>query len=125
MSIFVHEARCSFERNEKKKNDSNVERFEIVKRNCEICSNMFGENEFDQHLCWCEYCQNEWQFSGVRSHMNSCGAQTEFCNRCNNYVPRMNFSTHVAANNCARPERNKKTLEELHDEVRNYIKAYR
>lgn len=120
----IHQARCFNPKTAGIKGDSNEDDPGIEMEKCSKCTNEYKVNEFDMHYCFCEYCQNTWPYSEIDNHREECGNRTEFCNRCNSHIFRKHLSTHNPANGCIRPVRNKKSLEELKKEVRNYIRDY-
>lgn len=89
---------------------------------CQICNNKFLVHEVDEHLCMCEYCGNSFEYSFIRDHMQECGNRTEFCGNCNSFILKKNYKLHVQVNSCRRPERPKRTKQELKTEVLKYIR---
>lgn len=93
---------------------------------CNHCVQHIPFGEFDTHLRICDYCDGNFVCKTIEEeHMINCGNRTEFCMRCNSYIILRDFKIHIEANNCIRPNLPKKTVQELKDEVKNYIKLYK
>lgn len=121
-NYLIHQVRCiKIERNEIEKEEAKIDNYpELV--DCEKCNKKVTVAEFDFHTCICEYCDEVFLYLDVIEHMDACGNRTEFCERCNGYILKKNYKLHIQINNCQRPDRPKKNLFELKQEVRKYIR---
>ena len=100
--------------------------FDNPNKHCEICDKEILKIEFEHHMRACDYCDDYFECISIEiDHMIDCGNRTEFCTRCNSYILKKSFKVHRAANNCRRPDLPKKTVQELKDEVKNYIRLYK